>query len=87
MALEVRFKPAFVRAAKNLEKDLVVELLEKVELFKDFKNHRLLKVHKLHGQLADCWSFSVNYKTRVVFQYETKTIAVLLAIGDHDVYK
>ena len=87
MTLEVRFKPSFVRAVKHLEKDLYEEVLEKIELFKNETNCESLKVHKLHGPLSDRWSFSVNYKTRIVFQYESKSIAVFLAIGDHDVYK
>ena len=85
--IEISFKPSFVRQAKNLEKALWQELVEKIELLKDAKNHENLKVHKLHGTLSECYSFSVNYKIRVVFEYATKNEIVLLAVGDHDVYK
>lgn len=84
--IEIGFKPSFIRQVKCLEENLRVEVLEKIELFKDRKNHKALKVHKLHGALADCRSFSVNYKTRIVFRYETKNEAVLLAIGDYGIY-
>lgn len=84
--IEIGFKPSFIRQVKCLEENLRVEVLEKIELFKNIKNHRVLKVHKLHGPLADCWSFSVNYKTRIVFHYETKNETIILAIGDHSVY-
>lgn len=84
--IEVGFKLSFIRQVKCLEENLRVEVLEKIELFKDRKNHRTLKVHKLHGPLANCWSFSVNYKIRIVFSYEAKSEAILLAIGDHSVY-
>ena len=83
----ISFKPSFVRQAKRLEQALFQELVEKIELLKHEKNHDILKVHKLHGTLSDCYSFSVNYKIRVVFEYETKNEIVLLAVGDHDVYK
>ena len=85
--ISVFFMPAFLRQMNRLEDDLVIEVREKIELFKDIRNHKSLKVHKLHGSLSGWLSFSVNYKTRIVFRYDSKNVAVLLAIGDHDVYK
>ena len=84
--LQIAFKPSFVRQFKQLEKDLRDEVEEKIELLKNRENHKILKVHKLHGPLADTWSFSVNYKVRIVFEYETKNQAALLAIGSHEIY-
>ena len=57
-----------------------------IELLKDKGNHKHLKVHNLHGRLAGRYSFSVNYKTRIVFAYLSKQEIALLAIGDHEVY-
>lgn len=64
------------------------EAFEKIELFKDPGNHRTLKVHKLQGALRGHFSFSVNFKTRIIFVYlSTKPKeAYLLAIGDHSIY-
>lgn len=85
--LDISYKPSFLRAFKLLEPGLQDEVLEKIESFKNIKNHRSLKVHKLHGRLKGCFSFSVNYKIRIVFQFETKRGVSLLAIEDHDVYR
>jgi mRNA-degrading endonuclease YafQ of YafQ-DinJ toxin-antitoxin module len=85
--LELNFKPSFVREFNLLETDLADEVVEKIELFKDRANHKALKVHKLHGRLSDYFSFSVNYKIRIVFQFISDKEAVLLAIGDHDIYR
>ena len=87
--IEVLFKPSFIKQMNRLEKDLVDEAVEKIELFKDQKNHEMLKVHKLHGRLSSCFSFSVDYKMRIAFQYlsKKKDEAVLLVIDDHDIYK
>lgn len=84
--MKILFKPTFVRQFNILEKALQEEVLEKIELFKNFKNHKQLKIHKLKGVLKGRYSFSVNYKTRIVFIYESKKTAVFLAVGDHDVY-
>ena len=85
--MEVSYKPSFIKQYAFFEYSLKEEVREKIELFKERKNHRHLKVHKPKGKLTGCYSFSVNYRYRIVFIYEKKDKAVLLAIGDHDVYK
>lgn len=85
--IQISFKPTFVKQMNRLEKELVLEVFEKIELFKNEKNHKILKAHKLHGELSGRFSFSVNYKTRIVFKYETKNNVVFLDVGDHDMYR
>ncbi|OGZ15703.1 MAG: hypothetical protein A3J08_01490 [Candidatus Lloydbacteria bacterium RIFCSPLOWO2_02_FULL_51_11] len=84
--MKVLFKPTFVRQFDKLESVLQEEVEEKIELLKDKENHKLLKIHKLHGRLAKWYSFSVNYRIRIIFSYLSKQEIVLLAIGDHEVY-
>ncbi|GAP94069.1 type II toxin-antitoxin system RelE/ParE family toxin [Leptolyngbya sp. NIES-2104] len=48
-----------------------------------------LKTHKLKGDLANCWSCSVNYSDRIVFQFVENSETVeeeilLLTVGSHD---
>jgi len=85
--MEVSFKPSFIRKFNSLTDELRTETLEKIELFKNTENHRRLRVHRLKGRLSNCYSFSVNYKFRIIFSYLSKNEAVLLAIGDHEVYE
>lgn len=85
--MDIYFKPTFVRHYKRLDPALQIEVEEKLALFRDPENHAQLKVHKLKGRLRGRYSFSVNYKTRIVFVYLSKREVVLLAVGDHDVYK
>jgi len=85
--MDILFTGRIIRELYELEKDLQNEAYEKINLFKDVTNHKALKVHKLHGRLKDWYSFSVNYKYRIVFQYEGKNKVIMLAIGDHDIYK
>ena len=87
--MEIIYLSSFLRKFKTLDSGLQEEVLEKIELFKDKNNHRQLKIHKLHGPLSGRYSFSVNYKTRIVFsyvRYVSKKEVALLAIGDHVVY-
>jgi mRNA interferase YafQ len=85
--ITVSFAPSFLRQLKALPDELQEEAIEKIEFFANIKNHKMLKVHKLKGRLSDRHSFSVNYNYRIVFQYATSKEVVLLAIGDHDIYK
>jgi addiction module RelE/StbE family toxin len=82
----VTFTTPFLRQLKKLHPNLQEEAVEKVELFEQNPKHPSLKMHKLKGRLKDRWSFSVNYKTRIVFMYLTRDEVVLLAVGNHDVY-
>ncbi len=80
----------FLRMLKTLSQALQEEAMEKIDLFQNPDTHRLLKVHKLQGRLAGKYSFSVNYSTRIIFQFtkiRSPRAASLLAIGDHAIYR
>jgi len=85
--MKIAYKAIFIRQFDDLPIDLQSEVLEKIGLLKIAQNHQQLKVHKLHGSLRDRYSFSVNYKIRIVFRYLSKNEIVLLVIGDHDIYR
>jgi addiction module RelE/StbE family toxin len=84
--IEVCYTPAFIRQYKKLPVLLREEVKEKLKLFKNKKNHQLLKAHKLKGRLKGRYSFAVNYSFRIVFQYLKPNQVVLFAVGDHSVY-
>jgi plasmid maintenance system killer protein len=85
--MEVAYKPSFLRQFKKLPKDLQDEASEKLDAFKRVERHAHLRVHALRGAMAGRFSFSVNYRYRIVFMWETRgKSAILLAIGDHAVY-
>ncbi len=70
----------------KLEQGLIEEIFYKIDILKNSNDYTSLKIHKLHGKLKDQFSFSVNYKIRIVFEYESKKEIVLLAVGDHSIY-
>ena len=85
--MEIIYLPSFIRQFSRLEKNLQSEVIEKIEFFRNDPKSRQLKAHKLKGRLRGRYSFSVNYKTRIVFTYTAKKEVALLSVGDHDVYK
>lgn len=84
--MEVAYTRAFFKRLRKYEDSFQEMVHEKIEEFKDTENHRRLRVHKLHGSFSGSFSFSITYKTRIVFEYLSKTEVVLLSIGDHDIY-
>lgn len=86
--IEISYTKKFIKMFSALDENLQERVVEKIEMFKNPKNHKNLSVHKLHGKLKNLYSFSVDRKHRIVFQYgKSKKEAILLVVGDHDVYK
>lgn len=83
--LNIFYTPSFIRRYKNLDPLLKIEVKEKIEEFRNSKNHLKLKVHKLKGYLINTYSFSVNFKIRIIFEYQKKRENInLLYVGSHD---
>lgn len=85
--MKIAFTPKFLRLLKRLPRDLQEDVITKIKLLNDTNNHHSLKVHKLKGRLKGFYSFSVDYKNRVIFEYISDDEIVLLAVGDHDMYR
>jgi addiction module RelE/StbE family toxin len=83
--LDIEYAPSFVKQYKKLNPYLKEEVKDKIDFFKNTENHQQLKVHKLHG-MKGVYSFYVNYKIRVSFEYsdKNKKIVSLLYVGGHD---
>ncbi len=88
--IKINYSPKFLKIYKKIkEEDLKKEIKTKIDLFKKEKNHKSLEVHKLKKAKRETYSFSVNYKDRILFRYlsKNKKEVVLLVFGDHEVYK
>ena len=83
--MEISYSPGFLRSLHSFSSSLQTEVIEKVELLKNFDNHSMLKVHKLSGVFKGCYSCSVNDHVRIILQFVGKPKqAYLLAVDNHD---
>jgi len=88
--LSVAYTKTFLKKFSKLDPALQGESYEKIEIFKEIHNHQKLKVHKLQKPFITSFSFSVNYKIRIIFCYDENNPnkVYFLTIGNHSqVYK
>ncbi|MBI2065575.1 MAG: hypothetical protein HYT68_00695 [Candidatus Zambryskibacteria bacterium] len=84
--IRIAYTPSFIKQTKILEAGVFEKVVWKIKLFKNPKNHKMLKVHKLHGRLKDFHAFSVNHHLRIIFEYVGKSEVLLHDIGGHEIY-
>lgn len=77
----------FKRAYQCLDVLVQRKAEQKEKLFRKDPFIPMLKTHKLHGQLKDFYSFSIDRKTRIVFRFASRAKAVFLDVGSHDIYQ
>jgi mRNA interferase YafQ len=81
----VRFvaSSAFLRRAKKLKEPQASMLRAALRRFAADPRDPLLRTHRLKGELADYWAFSVDDDLRAVFRWEGE-VAFLVNLGSHD---
>lgn len=78
----LRFKNSYRKISSTVQKKA-----EKREvIFRKDPFDRRLQTHKLHGELKNLWSFSVDDKYRILFEFDDSDV-IFLDIDDHDVYR
>jgi mRNA-degrading endonuclease YafQ of YafQ-DinJ toxin-antitoxin module len=73
----------FLRRARKLRPPRDELLRAALRRFAANPDDALLKTHKLKGELADYWAFSVDDDLRVVFRWD-EDVCFLVNLGTHD---
>ena len=73
----------FIRRAKKLKEPQASLLRATLRRFAIDPQDPLLRTHKLKGELADYWAFSVDDDLRVLFRWNGDE-AFLVNLGSHD---
>ena len=85
--LKIIYSPGFISQFERLNVRTRNHALKKIDLFIEDQRHPSLRVHKLNGQLAGLFAFSIDYTMRVIFSNVEKGTVRFLRIGDHSVYR
>ena len=77
------------RSYKNLDAQLQKLADERIALFRHDAFDPRLDTHRLHGKLKKQWSFSVDQRYRILFEFLDKKNeeVVFLDIGNHSIYR
>ncbi len=85
--LKILYSPRFAKRFKKLPERIREQAARKESIFREDPFDDRLRTHKLHGDLADCWVFSVDYATRIIFSFEKDGVVHFHAVGGHDLYE
>lgn len=80
----ITYSAYFARQYRSLTPALKSTAKEREKLFRLDAFHPLLHTHKLKGELAGNWAFSITYDVRVMFRFIGEGEALFIAIGSHD---
>ena len=81
--MRVTASSRFLRKAKKLHEPRASLLRAALRRFAGDPHDPLLHTHKLKGDLADYWAFSVDDDLRVLFRWSGDDV-FLVSIGTHD---
>lgn len=81
--------PRYRRNLKRLEAQLRRLADERITIFQQNAFDPRLDTHRLHGKLKNLWSFSIDGRNRILFEFlnKKKDEVVFLDIGDHSIYR
>jgi len=84
--MKIFYSPHFERQYKKLPSVLQVLAEKREKIFRKNPFDPRLKTHKLKGRLGEFWSFSVDFKYRIIFEFIENGDVRMHSIGDHDIY-
>lgn len=87
MIAKINYAASFLRNFKKLSPAKQQIILKKEKIFIKDPFSQSLKTHKLSGELAGFWSFSITYQDRVIFRFVSQKEVIFYKIGTHDIYK
>jgi mRNA-degrading endonuclease YafQ of YafQ-DinJ toxin-antitoxin module len=84
--MKIIYSPKFAREYKKLSLKIKLLAEKREPIFRKDPFDPRLKTHKLGGKLKDFWSFSIDYKHRIIFEFFDKETIYFHSVGDHDIY-
>ena len=86
MLMVILYASKFAREYKKLPNEIKVLAEKKEKLFRTNPFNPALDTHKLHGRFKEFWSFSIDKKYRIIFEFGENREVHFHSIGDHDIY-
>lgn len=85
--MEIIYSLRFKREYGDLSFPLKERAEKQEKIFRADPFDLRLKTHKLKGRLQELWAFSINYRYRIVFEFEGRGRVIFHAVDNHSIYK
>lgn len=84
--MKIYYSSKFEKEYKKLPKKVKLSAETKEKVFRKDPFAPSLKSHKLTGKLKNYWSFSIDFKYRIIFEFASKDIIWFHSVGTHQIY-
>lgn len=85
--MEIYYSSKFYREYKKLSVKTKILAEAREKIFRNNPRDIRLKTHALTGELKGYWAFSIDHKTRIVFEFKKEDVIWFHSVGSHDIYK
>ena len=85
--MKIFYTNKFKREYKKLTNDIKDKSELREKIFRKNPFDKKLKTHKLSGELGDFWSYSVDLKYRIIFEFGKNEVIYFHSIGTYNIYK
>ncbi len=85
--MNILYSPRFEREYRKLPKKIKELAKIREVIFRNDPFDTRLKTHALTGTLKGSWSFSIDFKNRIIFDFKKNNTVWFHTIGSHDIYK
>jgi len=84
---KIFYTPRFKRRWRKLLSGIKKKAIRQEKLLRQDVFHPSLLTHKLTGKLSGYWSFSIDYRTRVIFRFLKEGEVLFVDVGTHEIYR
>ena len=85
--MKILYTSKFRTSYKKLPSSIKNEAEEKEKLFRKDPFDPILKTHKLTGKFKGFWSFSIDFKHRIIFELVDAQTIWFHSVGTHQIYR
>lgn len=85
--MRIFYSSKFAREYKKLPVDIKKVAEKREGIFRQNPFNPKLKTHRLTGKLKEFWSFSIDFKHRIIFEIVDENTIWFHSVGTHDIYK
>ena len=84
--MQILYSARFAKQYRKLSTAVKMLAEEREIVFRSHPFDATLSTHKLHGKLKGYYSFSINNKYRIIFEFVNDGTIKFHYVGTHDIY-